>query len=60
LASTKINYDILKRLGKITEKDNPGIVAGLLATAHVMGVKNADKLNKKDNFYLKLFSFYTF
>jgi hypothetical protein len=48
LASTKINYDILKRLGKITEKDNPGIVAGLLATAHVMGVKNADKLNKKD------------
>lgn len=48
LASTKNNYDILKRLGKITETDNPGIVAGLLATAHVMGVKNADKLNKKD------------
>jgi len=48
LASTKNNYDILKRLGKIKETDNPGIVAGLLATAHVMGVKNADKLNKKD------------
>jgi hypothetical protein len=49
IEAAKDNYDTLIRQGKITETDDPKIVAGLLASAHVMGVNNADKLNKKDN-----------
>lgn len=47
LVSTKENYNILIQLKKITETDNYRNVAGLLTVAHVMGAKNADKLNKK-------------
>jgi hypothetical protein len=46
-ASIKEHYNTLIRLEKITETDNYRNVAGLLTVAHVMGVNNADKLNKK-------------
>ena len=46
---TKNNYDTLVRLGKIKETDNYQVVGGLLASAHVMGAKNSDKLDKKTN-----------
>jgi hypothetical protein len=45
---TQYNYDTLVRLGKIKETDDYKVVGGLLASAHVMGAKNADKLDKKD------------
>lgn len=45
---TKSNYDTLVRLGKVKETDNYQVVGGLLASAHVMGAKNSDKLDKKD------------
>ena len=45
---TKANYNTLVRLGKIKETDEYPIVGGLLAVAHVMGPKNADKLDKKN------------
>lgn len=45
---TQYNYDTLVRLGKIKETDDYKVVGGLLASAHVMGSKNADKLDKKD------------
>ena len=45
---TQSNYNTLLRLKKISETDNYRVVGGLLTTAHVMGVKNADKLDKKD------------
>lgn len=48
LEAAKDNYDTLIRQGKISETDDFKIVGGLLASAHVMGVNNADKLNKKD------------
>jgi hypothetical protein len=44
---TKDNYDTLVRLGKVKETDNYQVVGGLLASAHVMGAKNSDKLDKK-------------
>ena len=44
---TKNNYDTLVRLGKVKETDNYQVVGGLLASAHVMGAKNSDKLDKK-------------
>jgi hypothetical protein len=47
LELTKKNYDTLVRLGKISDKDDVAVVAGLLASAHVVGAKNADKLDKK-------------
>lgn len=47
-ALTKNNYNTLLRLGKIKETDDYKIVGGLLSSAHVLGVKNADNLNKKD------------
>ena len=47
-ALTKSNYNTLLRLGKIKETDDYRIVGGLLSSAHVLGVKNADNLNKKD------------
>jgi hypothetical protein len=47
LELTKKNYDTLVRLGKITDKDEVPVVAGLLASAHVIGARNADKLDKK-------------
>jgi hypothetical protein len=43
----KNNYDTLVRLGKVKETDNYQVVGGLLASAHVMGAKNSDKLDKK-------------
>jgi uncharacterized protein YcbK (DUF882 family) len=46
---TKSNYDTLVRLGKVKETDNYQVVGGLLASAHVMGAKNSDKLDKKTN-----------
>jgi hypothetical protein len=48
VAASKINYNTLLRMGKISDKDDPKDVAGLLATSLAMGVTNADKLNKKD------------
>ncbi len=50
---TQDNYNTLIRQGKISETDNYQVVGGLLATAHVMGVNNADKLNKKDTAGIK-------
>lgn len=44
---TKSNYTTLVRLGKIKETDNYQVVGGLLSSAHVMGAKNSDKLDKK-------------
>ena len=46
---TKSNYATMTRLGKITEDDDIAVVGGLLASAHIMGPKNADKLDKKDS-----------
>lgn len=46
---TKSNYATMTRLGKITEDDDVAVVGGLLASAHIMGAKNADKLDKKDS-----------
>ena len=48
LSNTQNNYDTLVRLGKIKETDDYKVVGGLLTSAHVMGAKNADKLDKKD------------
>ena len=45
---TKSNYDTLVRLGKVKETDNYQVVGGLLASAHVIGAKNSDKLDKKN------------
>jgi hypothetical protein len=47
-SNTQNNYDTLVRLGKIKETDDYKVVGGLIASAHVMGAKNADKLDKKD------------
>jgi len=47
-SNTQNNYDVLVRLGKIKETDDYKVVGGLIASAHVMGTKNADKLDKKD------------
>jgi len=47
-SNTQNNYDVLVRLGKIKETDDYKVVGGLIASAHVMGAKNADKLDKKD------------
>lgn len=47
-SNTQNNYNTLVRLGKIKETDDYKIVGGLIASAHVMGAKNADKLDKKD------------
>jgi hypothetical protein len=47
-SNTQNNYNTLVRLGKIQETDDYKIVGGLIASAHVMGAKNADKLDKKD------------
>lgn len=41
------NYITLTRLGKINDRTERDIVAGLLMSAHVMGTKNSDKLDKK-------------
>ena len=48
LSNTQNNYNILVRLGKIKETDDYKVAGGLIASAHVMGAKNADKLDKKD------------
>lgn len=48
IAASKINYNTLLRMGKVTDQDSSKDVAGLLATSLAMGVTNADKLNKKD------------
>ena len=48
VAASKINYNTLLRMGKVTDQDSAKDVAGLLATSLAMGVTNADKLNKKD------------
>jgi len=47
-SNTENNYNTLVRLGKVKETDDYQIVGGLIASAHVMGAKNADKLDKKD------------
>jgi len=46
---TKSNYDTLVRLGKVKQTDNYQFFGGLLASAHVIGAKNSDKLDKKTN-----------
>lgn len=48
LKLTKANYDKLISLDKISEKDDPKIVGGFLASAHVFGATGADDLEKKD------------
>ena len=48
VAASKINYNTLLRMEKISDQDAAKDVAGLLATSLAMGVTNADKLNKKD------------
>lgn len=41
------NYKNLVRLNKINSNSEPGTVAGLLATSHLAGYINADKLGRK-------------
>lgn len=41
------NYKNLVRLKRIKKDSEPGIIAGLLASAHVGGYNNADKLGSK-------------
>lgn len=41
------NYKNLVRLGKINKETEPGIVAGLLASAHIGGYSNSDKLGRR-------------
>lgn len=47
LNSMESNYKAMSRLEKFTVKDEPGVVAGLISTAHVSGFGNADKLDIK-------------
>lgn len=44
---TEKNYKNLIRLGKITDTEDPAILAGLLVTSHIAGTTNSDKLDKK-------------
>jgi hypothetical protein len=48
LRLTKSNYDKLISLDKISTKDDPKVIAGFLASAHVFGVTGADDLERKD------------
>lgn len=47
IAKTKENYNTLLRTQKIRTADDKEIVAGLLASAHVVSAENADKLDIK-------------
>lgn len=44
---TEKNYKDLIRLGKISDAEDPAILAGLLVTSHIAGTTNSDKLDKK-------------
>jgi hypothetical protein len=44
---TSYNYKNLVRLKKIKNDSDPGVVAGLLSSAHIGGYSNADKLGRK-------------
>lgn len=48
LKLTNANYNTLVSFNKISEKDDPKIVAGFLASAHIFGATGADDLEKKD------------
>jgi hypothetical protein len=52
------NYNTLVRLNKITDNTSVPIAAGLLASAHVVGPKNADKFDKKDTYGTKARDFF--
>lgn len=48
LQLTKSNYDKLIIVDKVSEKDDPKLIAGFLASAHVFGITGADDLERKD------------
>ena len=46
----KLNYERMLSINKITEVEDRFLVAGFLATAHVIGAEYADNLQRKDNY----------
>lgn len=55
----QINYNRLLKTDKITTNDDPDKVAGLLASAHLVGSRNADKFDKKDGNGVRAATYYT-
>lgn len=58
LSLVQKNYNTLVRLGKITDNTSIPIVAGLIASSHVVGPINADKFDKKDTYGTKARDFF--
>lgn len=58
LSLVQKNYNTLVRLGKITDNTSVPIVAGLIASSHIVGPKNADKFDKKDTYGTKARDFF--
>lgn len=58
LALIQKHYNVLVRLGKIADNTSAPVVAGLLASAHVVGPKDADKFDKKDLYGTKARDFF--
>jgi len=59
LESMKLNFDTMVRLGKIKETTDSTIVGSLLASAHLVGPLNADKLDRKTNDGKKVRDYFT-
>lgn len=59
LDNMKFNFDTMVRLGKIKETTDPTVVGSLLATAHLVGPTNADKLDRKTNDGILLRDYFT-
>jgi hypothetical protein len=50
LVFAKDNYDTMVTNGKIKSTDDAAFVAGLIATAHILGANYADNLDRKNNY----------
>ena len=59
LEGMKLNFDTMVRLGKIKETTDPTVVGSLLASAHLVGPINADKLDRKTNDGKKVRDYFT-
>jgi hypothetical protein len=54
----KLNYERMISTNKITEVEDRFIVAGFLASAHIIGAEYADNLQRKDNYGRKAEEFF--
>jgi hypothetical protein len=54
----KLNYERMISADKITEVEDRFLVAGFLASAHVIGAEYADNLQRKDNYGRKAEEFF--